>query len=116
MALSYDPEIAVAVEAALAGAADLVLPPPGEAVALRIALEPFMAEGEAHAFVPETVKRTCFETTSADGETIDLYWYTRGGDRLRRGREGTRPGVQARLSVPAASSGRLPPRADGKPD
>src|ERR1051326_4592370 len=79
MALSYDPEIAVAVEAALAEAAGLVLPPPGEAVALRVALEPFMAEGEAHAWVADNVARTRFATTSADGGAVDLYWYTRAG-------------------------------------
>lgn len=81
MALAYDPEIAVAVEAALADAEGLVLPPPGEAVALRIALEPFMAEGEAHAHVPDNVKRVAFETNSADGGTIDLYWYKRAGEQ-----------------------------------
>jgi acetyl esterase/lipase len=81
MALSYDPEIAVAVEAALAAASGLVLPPRGDALGLRAAFEPFMAESEAHASVSGSVSRMPCATASADGATINLYWYSRGGER-----------------------------------
>jgi acetyl esterase/lipase len=79
MALSYDPEIGVLVEEALAAAGDLVLPPPGDALALRAALEPFMVEGEALAVTSPEVSSTLYRTTSADGGSVDLYWYTKAG-------------------------------------
>jgi acetyl esterase/lipase len=81
MSLAFDPEIEVAVKAALADAGDLVMPPRGDGKALRAMMEPFMAEIEAHAVAPPEVTRTTYHTAAADGGDIALYWYSKGDER-----------------------------------
>jgi acetyl esterase/lipase len=81
MALSFDPEIEIAVAAALAAAGDMTPPPRGDAQALRAGLDTMMAAMRAAAVTSPEVTRTTFHTTAADGATLDLHWHTRSSAR-----------------------------------
>jgi len=80
MAFSWDPELAILLEAVAAARADLPPPPPrGDAVGLREATNPLMAAmADAVPSNPD-ITRTSQSTTSHDGAEIALHWFARKG-------------------------------------
>lgn len=80
MAFSWDPELAVILEAAAAAMGEAPPPPPrGDAIALRESVNPMMAAmSDAWPGAP-AVTRTSHSTTSHDGAEIALHWFARTG-------------------------------------
>lgn len=81
MSLSFDPEIEAALKAAMAGVGEVAQPPRGDALALRAGLDALMGEMNAASPKRANVSSRRFQTTAADGATIDLHWFTRGDER-----------------------------------
>ena len=79
MALSFDPEIEIAVKAAAEAAGDYTPPPRGDALALREGLHALMGSMVETAPVPPDVTRKDYQTVAQDGTAIDLHWYSKAG-------------------------------------